>query len=528
MANKKGLGMQQTIKTLHERGRSIRFIARELGISRNTVRGYVRSGQTDPPDAKVLTGSAAETDPPDAMVLTGSAAETDPPDTKVLTGSKRSQSLCLSHHVTIEKALDRGLSAQRIYQDLSADYGFSGSYSSVQRYIKRLCDLAPVPFRRMECEPGEEAQVDFGQGAWIIDEEGRRRRPSVLRVVLSYSRKGYSEAVYRQNTESFIRALENAFRHFGGVPSKTVIDNLKAAVIKADWYDPEIHPKVRSFSAHYNTVILPTKPRMPRHKGKVERGVDYVQENALKGRTFSSLEEQNAYLQDWERNVADTRIHGTTRVQVREAFEAEKPALQALPPTLFPCFEEAKRTGHNDGHVEVAKAYYSVPPEFLRRQVWVRWDSRVVRIYHPVTFQQIRMHGRQMPGKFSTNEADIPAKKINSLERGEHYLLKRLGMIGDNARLWGSAMLKARGIAGIRVLQGILNLNRKYPAHVLDHACAEAVKLGAYRLHEIRALSDSAKDLQQPELALQQQHELIRPLDQYSLWPRTNEQGIAE
>ena len=92
--------------------------------------------------------------------------------------------------------------------------------------------------------------------------------------------------------------LEGAFRHFGGVPRRLVLDNLKPAVKKADWFDPEINPKVRSFGEHYGTVFLPTPPYTPRHKGKVERGVDYVQENALRGRSFPGLEEQDRSLRD--------------------------------------------------------------------------------------------------------------------------------------------------------------------------------------------------------------------------------------
>ena len=106
--------------------------------------------------------------------------------------------------------------------------------------------VVELPFRRMEVEPGQELQVDFGQGAWVIENE-KRRRPHLFRVVLSHSRKGYSEAVWRQTTESFIRCLENAFRHFGGVTRTVVIDNLRAAVSRADWFDPELKPKVVSF-----------------------------------------------------------------------------------------------------------------------------------------------------------------------------------------------------------------------------------------------------------------------------------------
>jgi transposase len=115
------------------------------------------------------------------------------------------------------------------------------------------------------------------------------RKHTIFRIVLSYSRKAYSEAVWHQSSEAFIQCLENAFRHFGGVPKRLVTDNLKAVVAQADWYDPEIHPKLQSFAKHYGTVFLPTKPYMPRHKGKVESSVKYVKSNALKGRVFSSL-----------------------------------------------------------------------------------------------------------------------------------------------------------------------------------------------------------------------------------------------
>ncbi len=207
-----------------------------------------------------------------------------------------SRSLCEPHRERIEAALAQGLSAKRIHQDLVVDHDFAGRYNTVKRFANALSDAAPLPFRRIETAPGEEMQVDFGQGAPVIDAAGKRRRPHLFRATLSFSRKGYSEVVSRQDTETFLRCLENAFRRFGGVAKSVVPDNLKAAVLQADWFDPEINPKLMSFAPHYGTVILPTKPRTPQHKGKVEAGVKYVQNNALKGRTFGSLAEQNQYL----------------------------------------------------------------------------------------------------------------------------------------------------------------------------------------------------------------------------------------
>jgi hypothetical protein len=137
--------------------------------------------------------------------------------------------------------------------------------------------------------PGNESQIDFGAGAPVVRPDGKRKHPHVFRIVLSFSRKGYSEAVYHQSTDNFIHCLENAFWHFGGASRTLIIDNLKIAVKNADWYDPDIHPKIQSFCEHYGTVILPTKPYTPRHKGKVERGIGYVKGNALKGHKFCSL-----------------------------------------------------------------------------------------------------------------------------------------------------------------------------------------------------------------------------------------------
>ena len=234
-----------------------------------------------------------------------------------------------------------------------AEHGFTGRYNTVKRFTGCLIATSPLPYRRMETVAGEEMQVDFGQGAWIKEEDQRqrRRRPHVFRVTLSFSHKGYSEVVWRQDTESFLRCLENAFRHFGGVPKTTVVDNLKAAVLQADWFDSELNPKLQSFACQYGTVILPTKPRTPQHKGKVEAAVKYVQDNALKGRTFKSLAEQNLFLDQWEKNVADKRIHGTVRQQVEALFAQERPALQALPAELFPSFHEAKRRVHRAGYL---------------------------------------------------------------------------------------------------------------------------------------------------------------------------------
>ncbi len=432
-------------------------------------------------------------------------------------------SRCAPFHGAVIAALEQGLSAQRIWQDLRDD-GFTGGYDSVKRFVRRLGQANPLPFRRMECEPGAEAQVDFGTGAPVVIPEGeslpmgvktRRRRTHVFRIVLSHSRKAYSEVVYRQTTEDFIRCLENAFWYFGGVPRTLVIDNLKAAVTKADWYDPDIQWKIRSFCEHYGTAILPTKPRTPRHKGKVERIVGYAQDNALKGRTFDSLAEQNRHLLNWETQTADNRIHGTTQKQVKKCFEeAERPALLPLPMERFLFFHEGRRTVNRDGHIEVDRAYYSAPPEYLGCSVWARWDSRTVRIFNH-RFEQVEFHLKKEPGRFSTHDRNIPPQKRSGIERGAAYHLNKAGLIGPQTGRWAEQMIQQRGIEGIRPLMGLLSLANRHPARAIEQACEAACTHGAYRLRTIRELIKRQGDRQE-QFEFMDEHPIIRSLSEYA------------
>jgi transposase len=489
---------------------SYRRISRELGIDRETVARYDRLRLNHSKPAIVALGSVPEVDSNSAISTAGSLEDLSFIEASAHPPGRPSQ--CDPFMDLIDQKLDAGLSAQRVWQDLVAEDGFTGSYSSVKRFVRRLGANTPLPFRRMECEPGQEGQVDFGSGAWVF-EDGKRRRPHILRITLSCSRKSYSEPIWQQTTENFIRTLENSFRAFGGVPKTLVIDNLKAAVTNADWFDPDINPKVVEFARHYGTVILPTKPYTPRHKGKIESGVKYVKSNALKGRVFSSLFEQKQFLIKWEKDVADTRIHGTTKKQVRRIFEeVERQALQPLPVEPFPFYHEGKRKVHRDGHVEVAKSYYSVPPEYLGREVWIRWDSRLVRVFNG-KFEQIAIHPRVAPGRFNTSRSHLADKKISAVERGAEYMLLKTVNIGMDASLWAKAMLDARGIEGVRVLQGFIHLAKNYPTRAINQASKTALAAGMFRLRPLRELIK--RHTEQTDLDFADSHPIIRPLSEY-------------
>jgi transposase len=533
MANRLKMALIDSIHSLYQLGWSQRRIAHELRINRETVSKHIGELRSRSKPATAPLGSpAVGEDSKPANAPLGSLSEGDPskpaiaplgsdgglhpsPQTDPRAGpAPKRPSGCEPWRSTIEEKVELGLSAQRIYQDLTTEHGFSGSYFSIRRFVRGLRARTDLPVRRFESEPGQEAQVDFGTAAPLVGADGKRHKTHVFRIVLSHSRKAYSEAVTRQTTDNFIRCIENAFYHFGGAPRHLILDNLRAAVQKTDWFEPELNPKVRAFAAHYGTVFLPARPYRPTYKGKVERGIGYVQDNALKGRTFESLEGQNQFLLEWERTVADTRLHGTTRHQVGKLFlEVERPALLALPGDRFPFFHEGRRIVHRDGHVEVDKAYYSVPPEYLARSVWVRWDARMVRVFND-RMELIASHPKHQPGRFSTESRHIASEKISGIERGAGWLLSRVRLIGPQSVRWAEATIAARGVEGVRVIQGLLSLTRRHQAAAIERACAIAQGYGAFRLRTVRALLER-QAASQEQFAFVDNHPIIRQLSDY-------------
>lgn len=510
------LGMDKSlaIKQLRQQGLSQRAIATTLGVSRGAVIRHLAELVSN--DAKAPTGSES---PNSTKAPTGSDTSS--------TSSPTSRSKCEPFREVILEMLERGLDSQRIFQDLQSEHGYAGKYWSVHRFVRSLGNDQPLPFRRMEVEAGYELQVDFGAGKPCKDHTGAMRKTYIFRAVLSHSRKGYTEAITRLTTENFIRCLENAFWKLGGVPKTVVFDNAKCAVLKADWYDPILHPKILEFCKHYDFAFLPTRPATPRHKGKVERGVDYVQENALKGKTFDTLQQQNEHLEHWEKTIADTRIHGTTKKQVSQAFATEKPFLGPLRSDRFPFYNEEKRRVTRDGHVAVQGAFYSVDPEYLGYDVWVRWNSQVVRILNH-RMEQIALHCTLDRGRFSTHAEHIDPRKTHGIERGVEYLLKKVRFLGVCATRWAESAIAERGVMGSRTIQGLLSLCQKYEASQIDRACDVAWRSQAFSYRVIKNLLEKEAQAVQATMEFMEEHPMIRPMSEYGGFVKQSIQGRSQ
>ncbi|HWT81258.1 MAG TPA: hypothetical protein VN648_20900, partial [Candidatus Methylomirabilis sp.] len=234
------------------------------------------------------------------------------------------------------------------------------------------------------------------------------------------------------------------------------------------------------------------------------------------GRVFTSLAEENQFLLNWETQVADQRIHGTTKQQVEKLFAAaERRELLAVPAERFPFFHEAHRAVHRDGHLEVDKAYYSAPPEYVGSRLWVRWDGRLVRVFND-RWEQVAVHAKAEPGRFRTAGEHIPKEKFSAVERGTDALLRQVAAIGPQTRQWAEATTQVRGVEAVRVLVGLKNLAGKHDAAALEEACRVALSHGAYRLRAVRELL-KRKGQEQKHFEFLQSHPIIRPLSDYSL-----------
>jgi transposase len=516
MPNYLKMPKKSQVLALLELGWSYRRIEAETGVRRETVSGYDAARQSNP--AKTFPGSdpsppgdpaevSVDGDSNAAKTFAGSGSN----PAKTFPGSRRRFAAAL-YGAAIAEKLDAGLSLQRIWQDLVEEYGYGASYESVKRFVRTL-----TPTRRavgvFHCAPGAEAQVDFFRGAPTLDgATGEWRRPWVFRMTLGHSRHGYEEAVWDQKLETFLRLHERAFRDLGGVPTVVRHDNLKAAVVRACFFDPDSHDVYLAFAAHWGFTPLPTRPRNPTENGKQERSGGYVKTNALKGRRFDSLDAHNAFLRHWNRTIARLRIHGTTRRQVWTHFvEVEQRALQPLASEAFPCFASGERTVHTDGHVEVAGAFYPVPLALLGQRLRVRWDAHLVRVFHGDTL--VMVHARVAAGVFAprAGEAEASTRQHAFVDR----LVGQCERVGPALKQWADAALAARGVRAIRLIQGVLGLTRRHPRERVLAAITEAHAHQHFRYQTIRQLVERTPVRPTPVLATDDP--AIRPMTQYTL-----------
>jgi transposase len=505
---------KQQVIALGRLGWTSRRIEEETQIRRETVTKYLKAAgiPVRRPGGWGHPATAATEASPAAVAKPAIEASPDSagPAARVQPARGSSASACEPFRALIEQWLGRGRNGKAIWQDLVDDYGFTGRYQSVKRFVRQLRGgSAQEPCGVIQTAPGEEGQVDYGDGPLVRHPQtGKYRRTRLFVMTLGYSRKSVRLLVFQSSTRIWAELHERAFRRLGGTPKVMVLDNLKEGVLTPEIYDPTLNPLYRDLLAHYGVVALPCRVNDPNRKGKVESGVGHAQRTPLKGLRFESLTDGQAYLDRWEHNWADTRIHGTVKRQVAELFAEEKPALQPLPVAPFRYYAHGERRVPLDGCVEVEGAYYSTPLGWIGRQVQVQWDERHVRVLDPKTGQLLREHQRQPRGRHRIAEEDRPRRT----PQGTQQLLHRTRHAGERIGTLAQRLYEQQGQAAVRRMQGLLALAKKHGAAAVDEACALALEVGVADYRFVRRYLE-----RQPPfpLSLQQVNPLIRELTEY-------------
>jgi len=401
---------------------------------------------------------------------------------------KERQSIVEPFKEKVVELLESGLSGVRIHEEITAD-GFCGSYSAVKKYIRKIKGKEKI-FIRIHTLPGKEAQVDFGYVGRTKDDSGKSRKTWVFNMRLSHSRYDYYEKVYDQKVETFINCHINAFEYFGGVPKVVKIDNLKAAILEANFYGPVYQKLYRSFSDYYGFKPIPCRIYRPNDKGKVESGIKYVKGNFFKGRKFKSGKDCDSKLRQWMES-ANRRVHGTTKKVPYDVFkEEEKDKLLSLPDSRYQLCQVGSRLVYHDCHIYVDHNYYSVPFQYVGKEVDIEVTDKIVKIYHKG--RQIAIHGRLSgKGQFSTDESHYPKyKRYSETEHQEIYQVK-MAEIGVFAEQLFFLILKEMKNHWHQPVKGILSLTKRYSKEIVDLACKRALAYGACHYQTVKKICES-------------------------------------
>ena len=332
------------IKAMHRNGKSIRAIAKELGLHRKTVREHLKS-------------------------------EDFPSYRKV----KRLNSILAPFVQTIKDYLEENDYQATWIWDRLKNRGYSGSYDMVKRFVRtEKARKNRLAYARFETEPGQQAQCDWGdfqvEGAEMV---------FGFKLVLGFSRADYTEFVGRRTMESFQDAHIRAFKYLGGVPAEILYDNMKNVVVGQDAAGkPVFNVEFLHFAHHYGFQPRLCPAYSPWTKGKVERPVDYLRERFWRGYRFESIEKANEDVLAWLNETANRRIHGTHHQPVDVLWKEELPRLGPRPASDYDTSLKVFRKVYRDCQISFNANRYVVPHRVVGQKVMLKMKNRQIRIFH--------------------------------------------------------------------------------------------------------------------------------------------------
>ena len=465
----------------HAKGNSQRLISRSLSVSRDTVKKYIDLANKENFN---ISGGDIELNKIAVKV-----------ERELYKNEPKQQTSAMSILSKYEREIRAWLEQRSIthtqIQRLLLASGVNVSARSINRYIDKVFPKVPKSTIHMITEPGQEGQVDFGHMGEMCDVSGKNRKLYVFVMTLSHSRYRYVEFTFSQDQVSWAQLHIKAFKFFCGVPARIILDNLKAGVIKSNIYDPILNETYSELSRFYGFTIDPAKAYKPEHKGKVERSIRIVREQLIAGKSYQTIAQANIEAAKWCKNEISHRICSTTGCKPIDLFlSEEKQHLIDIPLEIFdiPIWSICKV--NKDHHFTAMRNFYSVPTQYIGREISVRIGLKTVSAYFK--HQIIKTHPRNHDaGKWITDEKDYPKSILHHLENTPQKCLSFSKIIGDATYQVVSKILETGGRVDLRKAQAILRLAEKYGNDRLEAACLRAV---AYDNYAYKAISNILKN----------------------------------
>jgi transposase len=467
-------------------GAGLRRVAEQAGVDRKTARRYV--------SAAVEAGLARDgglgqlTDE-----LVGQVAQVVRPVRPGGHGQAWDQLGACQEQ--IEGWVKQGLSVVKVGVLLERR-GVVVPYRTLHRFCVERCGFGrtAATVRVADGEPGMECQLDFGYLGLLFDPvTGRHRKVHALIFTACYSRHMFVWLSFTQTLAALVAGCEAAWVFFGGVFKVVIPDNASAIVADADPVNPRFTAGWLDYAQHCGFATDAARVRSPKDKPRVERAVQYVRGNFFAGEHFTGLSDAQAASEAWCRQVAGMRIHGTIAARPAEVFaEHEAGALLSLPvPYDVPVFAKVKV--HRDFHVEVGRALYSAPKEYLGCHLDARADSALVKLFHHG--QLVKTHPRQQPGRRVTDPADLPAEKTTYAMRDVAALARAARRHGDAIGVYAERLLDTDlPWTKMRQVYRLLGLVRRYGPGPVGTACARALDLDVVNVTKIASMLEKATE----------------------------------
>ena len=415
-----------------------------------------------------------------------------------------------------------GVTRHLLWQQYIADHKDGYAYSQFCFHYQQWCNQKEVTMH-FEHKAGEKMYVDYaGSKLYIIDKStGEQKAVEVFVAVLGASQYTFVQASHSQRKEDFLSSLAQSLEYFGGVPEAIVPDNLKAAVDKANKYEPKINESLADFAVHYQTAIIPARPRKPRDKSLVEGAVNIIYRRIfapLRDQKFFSLPELNKAILELLSTHNNELFQGKEHSRSALFAQIDQPVLRPLPLEVFQLKQYKYATVQKNSHIWLGenKHYYSVPFRFVGKKVKVVFTSRQIEVYY--TGQRIAFHALSCSlNRYVTDPSHMPSShKFLSEWNPEHFLFLA-GQIAEPVRVFFEKILasKAHPEQAFKSCKGILHLKTKVGKERLAKACERAMHFETYTYYTVKNILDKGMET----LPLEQPSQISIPLHENQRGP---------